>query len=1460
MHSHRDERASKAAQGESSEPRNNTRGGEPRRARRTERGRAERKGNRRKNAGRGHHQVQAMRRTPAPLPHITYPEQLPVSARREEIRDAIIANQVVVIAGETGSGKTTQLPKICLEAGRGKAGMIGHTQPRRIAARSVAERICAELGTHLGEAIGYQVRFTEEVSENTLVKLMTDGILLAEIQHDPLLLRYDTLIIDEAHERSLNIDFLLGYLAQLLPQRPDLKLIITSATIDTERFAEHFGHYSVTSAGKSVPIIEVSGRTYPVEIRYRPLDEIEEGTGRRDRNATRDLVTGIIDAAGELEAEGEGDILVFLSGEGEIRDVQQAFAEELGPRYIQPGGKSGVPRAVEVLPLFARLSAAEQHRIFESHSHRRIILATNIAETSLTVPGIRYVIDPGTARISRYSNKTKVQRLPIEEVSQASANQRAGRCGRVADGICIRLYSEENFNAREEFTQPEILRTSLAAVILQMLNLGLGNITGFPFIDPPEERAVRAGMQLLEEIGALRPASPSRRRNAQGGATPQRELSRIGHQLARLPIDPRLGRMLIEAQEHGCASDVLVLVAALSVQDVRERPVEYQAQADQLHARFTTPSSDFLAYLNLWRYLRTQQRELSGSALRKMCRAEFLNYVRFREWMDVVHQLEQLARPLHLDVRPLALPSRNDIARAREGADQRLGATPDSSAIARACQSLTASAKTPEVSAIHRSLLIGLLSNIGNYTEKTRDYLGARGTHFRLWPGSGLYRRNPSWVMAAELVETSALFARSVAAIEPEWIEPLAKNLVKRSYSEPYWSRRNGAAMCKERVTLYGITLVADRPKLLSSIGTASARELAREMFIRHALVEGDWRTHHHFLDENARLLEEAAGLEDKLRKRGIVADEDRLVAFYDERVGENVTSARHFDSWWKNAKQHDPQLLTFTQELLLGDATASPDAFPDEWEQNGLRLALSYSYNPGGYGDGIIATVPVSLLPQLQDVGFDWLVPGMRLELVTATIRALPKPVRRQLVPAPDVARGLLQDLEALHRTGTSFRDAFTSVVRTRHNVEVRDTDWQQCHLPSHLQMWFRVCSESGAVLDEGSNLSLLQTELAPRAKKAVESVVKGAISLALDEARRNLLAQATPEPALPPKADHPELRAAVHEALRDAAQEDAGEILTTWPPQLPHLATHVETPGPHGMTVRAYPAFQVPGRPQIGSESIAASTGFGAGDVRLGVAADIDHQIWEHTRGIIHLLCRDLALPEGRITSRWNSSLSLALASTPYPSTSALVADLQLAATRFLAQEWAQRTGQPLGELRAREQWEALRIHVRDHLEDRIFALAQLTGEIATLWRELRTQLKASTSFALLACCSDIDAHIKHLLPAGFLASCTETHMAQLPRYVRAAIMRLSKAEQNPAADDTAAWQVSTITDAYREAVASAEAQAFHLGRHELLIQAAWMIEELRVSLFAQQLGTVGKVSVKRIQKVLDQARALE
>ncbi|MDD9206214.1 ATP-dependent RNA helicase HrpA, partial [Georgenia sp. 10Sc9-8] len=812
----------------------------------------------------------------AALPAITYPEQLPVSARREEIAAAIRDHQVVIVSGETGSGKTTQIPKICLELGRGITGAIGHTQPRRIAARTVAERIAEELGVELGGAVGYQVRFTDQVSATTLVKLMTDGILLAEIQRDPMLHRYDTLIVDEAHERSLNIDFILGYLAQLLPRRPDLKVVITSATIDSERFAAHFGERRGGRPDgelvRPAPVVEVSGRTYPVEIRYRPL---VPDTGDADADAETgddeplDQTTAITLAADELLREGSGDILVFLSGEREIRDTHVALQESLGARYLSPGQGRGTghrPDAVEVIPLYARLSAAEQHRVFEAHSTRRIVLATNVAETSLTVPGIRFVIDPGTARVSRYSNRTKVQRLPIEPISQASANQRSGRCGRVAEGIAIRLYSEADYESRPQFTEPEILRTSLASVILQMAALGLGEVERFPFVDPPETRAIRDGVQLLQEIGALDPAAED----------PRERLTLVGRRLAQLPIDPRLGRMLLEAQENGCAAEVMVIVAALSVQDVRERPAEHQEAADAQHRRFTDPTSDFLAYLNLWRYLRTQQRDLSGSAFRRMCRAEYLNYLRVREWQDVVAQLRQLAKPLGLSMRPLALPHEEDIAAtSAKTADGR----PDT---ARAVVAVGRSSDAASADAVHRSLLVGLLSNLGSYDERRREYAGARGTRFVIWPGSGLSRKSPAWVMAAELVETSRLFARTVARIQPEWVEPVAQHLVKRTWSEPYWSTKNGAAMVKEKVLLYGMTLVADRPVLLGRLGEVrfgdvTATELAREMFLRHALVEGQWRTHHRFYARNQELLAEAEELEHRARRRGLVADADAL-------------------------------------------------------------------------------------------------------------------------------------------------------------------------------------------------------------------------------------------------------------------------------------------------------------------------------------------------------------------------------------------------------------------------------------------------------------------------------------------------------------------------------------------------------------------------------------------------------
>ncbi|MDY5135352.1 ATP-dependent RNA helicase HrpA [Actinotignum timonense] len=1446
-----------------------------------------------RNGRRNHHKARRNRNNPrgprpftpaqlearrAAVPHITYPETLPVSARRAEIREAIAANQVVIIAGETGSGKTTQLPKICLELGRGITGLIGHTQPRRIAARSVAERIAAELGQKVGGAVGYQVRFTEEVGPTTLVKLMTDGILLAEIQSDPQLLRYDTLIIDEAHERSLNIDFILGYLARLLPARPDLKVIITSATIDTERFAAHFGeHRAGGRPGDTAPIIEVSGRTYPVEIRYRPLDE-EQGTDQEEqyddagaqrvtaprtpgRAAALDQVSGIVAAAEELMAEGEGDILVFLSGEGEIRDTAKALDDELGARYVAPGGSSSAPGAVEVLPLFSRLSAAEQHRIFQPGPYRRIILATNIAETSLTVPGIKYVIDPGTARISRYSNKTKVQRLPIEPISQASANQRSGRCGRVTDGIAIRLYSEDDFLARPEFTQPEIQRTSLAAVILQMLALGLGAVDDFPFIDPPEARAVRAGTQLLEEIGAITYGAAGAF-GADSRHAPR--LTAIGRQLARLPIDPRLGRMLIEAQRNGCASEVLVLVAALSVQDVRERPTEKRAQADQFHARFTAGSSDFLAYLTLWRYLRTQARELSGSAFRRMCRAEFLNYLRYREWADVVAQLEQMARPLELTIRRLALPSSKQIRAAADagagGGASQLGGAPNSGAVAHACRELGRGSDTPESGAIHRSLLVGLLSNIGNYSPRSRDYLGARGTHFVIWPGSGLHRRTPEWVMAAELVETSRLFARTVAAIQPEWIEPLAKKLVRRSYSEPYWSAKNGAAMVHEKVTLYGVTLVADRPVLLATSGSDAARELAREMFIRHGLVEGEWRTHHEFLARNRAALEEAGRTEDKLRRHGLVADNDALAAFYEERIPESVVSGRHFDSWWKKERHARPELLDFTQDFLLGGAggSAAEEDFPTEWRQGDITLPITYTFAPGSFNDGITVDVPIALLPRLRPDGFDWLVPGMLDELVVATIRALPKRVRRNLVPAPDVARDIRAVLptweEAVHGTEPiSFEEAFRVATARVRGIEIDDAAWQEVNLPAHLTVNFRVRSERGAVLEESTSLEYLQRSLAPQTKAAVENVVAGAVAQALDEARARLRkpssakqgtkhsagAQSAGTPSAgTPSASAPAARSAGTTGSSGAAAAElaSGDALTGWPEvEQGIIPAVIETEGPAG-TVRAYPALADR-----------------AGKVVLDVVAEPGEQVRVHRGGVIRLLADALALPEARITSRWDGELALQLAGSPAPSTAALVADLQWAAARNLADRWGAANDASPEELRSGREFEELQAWARDEFEDEVFLIAQGAGKAAAAWAEVEQLVRDNRSVALLATMSDERAHLDALMPADFVRATPAARFWDLPRYLQAAKLRIEKAAVNPAADDSLAWQVQTAADAVENAREEASYAAFDPGRARVLDHARWLLEELRVSLFAQQLGTKEKVSVKRIQKLL-------
>lgn len=987
-------------------------------------------------------------RPPEPM-DVTYPEALPVSQMRDEIKAAIRDHQVVVVAGETGSGKTTQLPKMCLELGRGVNGAIGHTQPRRIAARSVAERLAEELKTAVGDLVGYQVRFVDESKPDTRVRVMTDGILLSQMQRDRDLRQYDTIIIDEAHERSLNIDFILGYLKQLLPRRPDLKVIITSATIDQNRFAEHFA----TPDGQPAPVIEVSGRTFPVEVRYRPLVREVPATkpGQAPTLEDVDQVTGIVEAAQELwrGAPQDGssqDILVFCSGEREIRDAAEALTDADWGR-----GRADV----EIIPLFARLSAAEQHKVFSPHSGRRIVLATNVAETSLTVPGIRYVIDTGTARISRYSQRTKVQRLPIEPVSQASARQRAGRCGRVAEGICIRLYSQEDFESRPEFTDPEILRTNLASVILAMTSLGLGDIARFPFVDAPDARQIKDGLALLDELHAFDEAVPGKRRR----------LSRIGRTLAQLPVDPRMGRMLVAASELGALREALIIVAALSIQDPRERPSEFKAQADQQHARFNHERSDFLTFLNLWNYVRGQQHELSSSAFRRLCKREYLHFLRLREWQDLHSQLKSACRSAKLTF--------NDNAASED--------------------------------TIHQALLTGLLSHVGLRDREKRDYQGARNARFSIQPGSTLFRRQPDWVMSGELVETSRLWARTNAVIDPAWVERAAGHLVKRNYSEPHWSRKQASAVANERVTLYGIPLVAGRTAAYGAIDP----ETSRDLFIRHALVEGDWDTHHKFVQENEKLLAQLADLEARARRRDLIVDDDTLFEFYDERIPATVVSGTHFDKWWKGEQRRQPNLLHFTTDFLTTDEASVVDVsdYPKSLRQGKLKFRVTYQFEPGTDADGLTLHIPLAVLNQVSPDGFDYLVPGMREELATAWVKSLPKNIRRSLVPAPDFARRALARMNEVGiDLDVPFTEALEEALFDLAKVRVPADAWDVSKLPDHLTVTYRIEDARGKKLRESKSLDELKQQLAPRLQQSMSAaagdlVQKGLTSWTLGE-----------------------------------------------------------------------------------------------------------------------------------------------------------------------------------------------------------------------------------------------------------------------------------------------------------------------------------------------------------------------
>jgi ATP-dependent helicase HrpA len=1234
----------------------------------------------------------------AAMAPITYPAELPVSQRRDEIAQAIRDHQVVVIAGETGSGKTTQIPKICLELGRGVDGQIGHTQPRRLAARTVAERIAEELGSPLGETVGYQVRFTDVSARDTLVKLMTDGILLNELARDRDLRRYDTLIIDEAHERSLNIDFILGYLRQLLPRRPDLKVIITSATIDPERFAAAFG---------GAPIVEVSGRTYPVETRYRPVDE--DG----------DQGQAISDAIDELAAAGPGDILVFLSGEREIRDTADLLA--------------GRDR-LDILPLYSRLSAAEQHRVFErrpaSSLTRRVVLATNVAETSLTVPGIKYVIDPGTARISRYSYRTKVQRLPIEPISQASANQRQGRCGRTSDGICIRLYSQEDFESRPEFTDPEILRTNLASVILQMAAIGLGDVPKFPFIDPPDARNIADGLTLLAELNAF-----------ENG-----RITGLGRRLARLPVDPRIGRMILEADRNGCVREVLIIAAALSIQDPRERPVEAQQAADDKHRQFADPDSDFVTFLNLWDYLAERQRELSSSAFRRLCRADFLNYLRVREWQDLQGQLQRLAGDLDV----------------------------------------TVNSSSAERTRLHASLLAGLLSQIGMKAEPARtpgqpptgtpgrrpraEYLGARNARFAIFPGSALTRKPPDWIVAAELVETSRLWARTVARIEPEWVEPLARHLVKHSYSEPHWEKKRGGAVALEKVTLYGVPLVTDRKVPYGRIDPAAAREL----FIRHALVEGDWQTSHRFFAENRQLLAEAEEVEHRARRRGLVASEDELFAFYDARIPAEVVSAQHFDTWWKQARRADPGLLTFQAGDLLSEDAAgvSADAYPDVWtsETPGLPPApLSYAFEPGSDTDGVTADIPLSRLNQVNAAEFSWQVPGLRTELVTEMIRSLPKALRRDLVPAPDVAR------EVVARLGPpagDLRDAVARELRSLRGVNVPHDAWDLGKLPGHLRITVRV-TDGDRVLAEGKDVAELQRELRPR--------------------------------------------------LRDVLSRAAAGLtrtgLTSWNfGALPKVF--------RAGTVVAYPALADAG------DTV---------DVRLFETEDAARAaMWAGTRRLILL---GAPSPVKSIAGGLSTRAKLALSHNPHGGVAAMFADCVSCAADYLMTE----AGGPAWDA---DGFERLAAAVRPRLREVTADVVTRVESALRLAHSVGARLADLQADPVQAAVADLRGQLSGLIYPGFVTATGFRRLPNLTRYLRGMEHRLDKLPENPGRDAVSMAVAQRTEQAYREALA-----AWPASRRAApdVADVRWMLEELRVSLFAQALGTQAPVSENRILAAL-------
>ncbi|WP_209371820.1 ATP-dependent RNA helicase HrpA [Brevibacterium renqingii] len=1366
-----------------------------------------------------HHQERRARLKAARAAHpviVTYPEDLPVTGAKDEIAEAIRDNQVVIIAGETGSGKTTQLPKICLELGLGVDGLIGHTQPRRIAARTVAERIAEELGEDLGNTIGYQVRFTAQVADPTRVKVMTDGILLSELSRDRLLRDYEVIIIDEAHERSLNIDFLLGYLKEVLVRRPDLKVIITSATIDPESFSAHFG---------DAPIISVEGRTFPVEVRYRPLgdepdDDDVDGPGDSGNYETgvEEQTDGIIAAVDELAAEEPGDILVFLSGEREIRDTADALSDHLRRR----------PRMGnwEVVPLFARLSAGEQQKVFQPHTRPRIVLATNVAETSLTVPGIKYVIDVGTARISRYSNRTRVQRLPIERISQASANQRKGRSGRTSEGICIRLYSQEDFETRPEFTDPEILRTNLASVILQMADLGFASsdqeILEFPFLTPPDPRAVRDGRTMLTELGAL----------VSDGAGKIR-VTEIGRKLTVLPIDPRLARMVIAGAEAGCGGEITVIVAALSIQDPRERPAEVRAAADEKHARFTHRGSDFLSYLNLWNYLQSLQAEMGSSKFRRRCKAEFLNFVRIREWQDLVGQLRSLLGSAGIRIdkavwQPAAdadqdpasgdtvgtsgtgerrhpgggkppvdsAPGKGKIGFAElSAANRRAKRQGGSGAAADAGKQVAAVKLDPHAAAIHRALLTGLLTMIGSRSERHKDYQGARGTRFAIFPGSGLFKTNPDFVMAAELVETSRLWARTVAAIDPDWVVEAAGDLVTRQHSDPHWSTKAGASMVYEKISLYGVTLVSDRRV---GYGTFD-REAARDMFIRKGLIEGDWHERFGFLTHNLEVVEEAEELASRTRNRRVLDQDDALFDFFDERIPAGITSAADFRSWWKKQKRRDAHLLDLTTSVLLSDdseeLTASVAAdFPMEWElADGTQAKLRYSFDPGSTDDGVTVEIPAEAVPAVDAEEFSWQVPGLREELVAAYIRSLPKSKRRYFVPAPDVARDILPSLTpyqgslpevlAAHLSERAGGGGLNDLVP----ITVTAADFDRTRIPSHLRLTFRVVDGKKTV-GLGEDLAALTTRAKPQVRKARQKQTSFAPTTGLTGWTFGQLAE--PE------------------------QAAAGVV--------PGLADRSRS-----------------------VDLVAFDTAL---EARLATR-----------EALITLLARDANEALKYLQDGLTTEEKLVLAGHQR-SADALLTGLIRVGIRGLV---ADRLGPAeSGWVATAEEFERLRTHVHAQLPLSCSSLLPHLMKALKTATELDKSVSKASSLAILSNLADVQAWRSSRTSETAVAAMTPQMLRELPRWVQAEVVRIAGMQESPIRDKQLMDRVSGSGDDVAKKIgnrfpplAKAEWSQLIVSLPEDWIEVVLMLEELRVSLFANSLGTAHPVSEKRIAKALAQ-----